>query len=77
MKKVILTATTLIFTVAMFAQTGSAPKSVKTAPKNVVAQNAAKPAAEKSAVQTKGENKKEIKKEHKKAKHHAKKEHTK
>jgi len=77
MKKVILTATALIFTVAMFAQTASAPKVVKTTPKNVVAQNTAKPAAEKAEVQTKGESKKEIKKEHKKGTHHAKKEHTK
>ena len=77
MKKVILTATALIFTVALFAQTGSAPKGVKTTPKNVVAQNTVKPTAEKAEGQTKGESKKEIKKEHKKGTHHAKKEHTK
>ncbi len=69
MKKVILMATAIIFSVAMYAQTATAPKGVKSVPKTTVAQNTAKP-ADKTEGQTKGETKKEPKKGHKKGMHH-------
>ena len=66
MKKIMLSATALVFSVALFAQTGSVPAAAKAAPKNVVAQNTTKPADTKSDGKT---TKDEKKKEHK-GKHH-------
>ena len=62
MKKIMLTATALLFTVAMFAQTGSAPVKAKSPQPAVVVQNTTKPSAGKDETKGKEEKKKECKK---------------
>ena len=70
MKKIMLTATALVFTVAMFAQkTGSAPVTAKPAPKAAMAQNQTKPSEEKKEAKDEKKND-HPKKEHAKKAHH-------
>lgn len=68
MKKIMLTAAALIFTVAMFAQvTGSAPVKAKAPMKPMLAQTTTKPADKKDETKPKDEKKKD---HPKKEKHH-------
>jgi hypothetical protein len=74
MKKIMLTATALIFTVALFAQTtGSAPVTAKATPKHELAQNTAKPSEGKKAAKDEKKKDHPMKEKHHKGKKHVKK----